>query len=79
VIDVNDLPARLYDSAKADRATRLALLPPCPEEARETARHYETASVNRGWLVQTFGDRREAIEWLQEKGPSNKTDAGDSR
>ena len=66
ILDIHSLPARLYDSAEVNRETRLALLPPHPKEAREIARHYVNACLNRGWIVRTFEDRKNAIEWLTE-------------
>ena len=77
ILDIHDLPAKLYDSAEVNRATRLALLPPHPKDAREIARHYVNACLNRGWIVQTFEDRQNAIEWLMKNDSFSDEDEYD--
>ena len=74
VYEVHDLPAQLYDNAKATRAACLALLLPGPKDAREKANHYATACTNRGWHVQLFDNRLKAVEWLQKMQFPQKSD-----
>jgi len=36
------------------------------EELRDNAEFFETVCINRGWAVQRFTDREQAIRWLSE-------------
>ncbi len=74
IFDVHNLPEQLYVSAKADRTTHIAVVLPPSQEARKITLYFETACVNRGWCVQTFEERQDAIDWLQKKKTSNKLD-----
>ena len=53
---------------KIRRPMYIAVVEPLSEEARQDARFYETVCVNRGWSVETFQERREAIDWLVARG-----------
>lgn len=68
-LDVFVLPHELYVSQNADRNTLMALMLPKNPKARETGQFFETACLNRGWLVRTFDDSQEALAWL--KGASS--------
>ena len=74
ILDVHKLPAEIYKSVHADRTTNIALVSPRLQDAIKIAKHYETASVNRGWNVRMFQDRTQAIAWLLEKKPSTGAD-----
>jgi hypothetical protein len=65
-----DLPTKQYIEEQADRLSRVAILPPTDPDAREAARFYETVCRNRGWLVQVFSERQEAVDWMTGPGGS---------
>ncbi len=64
LLDLFDLPAEQYAAEKADRSGRVAVVLPRSPRARDAAQFYETASRNRGWMVQAFASRQEAVDWL---------------
>ena len=64
VIDIYKLPAEQYVSEGLSHQIRIALVEPNLPQAKEAARFYETVCVNRGWSVQLFSHRDEAIIWL---------------
>jgi len=63
--DLYLFPASRYESEQVDRRSRIAILSPRDEKAREATHFYQVACVNRGWSVQMFADRQEAIGWLR--------------
>ena len=63
-IDIYKLPTEDYGKAKVDRRTRIAVVLPEAEDARNAALFYEDASRNRGWNVRTFADHATAVSWL---------------
>jgi hypothetical protein len=63
--DLYLLPASRYESEQVDRRSRIAILSPRDEKAREATHFYQIACVNRGWTVKVFADRQEAIGWLR--------------
>ena len=63
--DLFQLPASQYEREQADRRSRIAILSPRDEKAREATHFYQTACVNRGWTVKLFADRQAAIGWLR--------------
>jgi hypothetical protein len=65
LIDLYLLPASQFEREQADRRSRVALIPPADEKAREAIHFYQTACVNRGWTVKLFADRQAAIGWLR--------------
>lgn len=79
VLDLYDLPA-LYEELGFKRSSKAALVLPIKSAAAaEDVRFYETVCINRGWQVQVFTERQEAVEWLRQTKPSNKPDAGDGK
>ena len=77
LVNIYDLPDKQYVEENADRSGRVALLlPPSPRE-KEAVQFYETVCKNRGWNVQTFLERQEAIDWLARGASSSKPDAGE--
>ena len=76
LLDLNDVEAfdvstfDLYDrpeqwrGLRAKSKNRLALHVPDSKEIMKAARFYETVCRNRGWNVQIFSQRQEAIDWL---------------
>ncbi|KAA3629905.1 MAG: hypothetical protein DWQ09_02425 [Proteobacteria bacterium] len=77
MIDILDLPEKQYIEEEADRSGRIALIMPTSLRTKEAVEFYETACKNRGWNVQTFLEREEAVRWLTDDKSSNKTDSGD--
>ncbi|HEX5130724.1 MAG TPA: hypothetical protein VFV90_13300 [Usitatibacter sp.] len=65
VIDLHALPHREYVKAEVDRRTRIAVVQPTNEKARQGARFYEDACRNRGWNARILPDRDTAIAWLK--------------
>ena len=63
-MDIYYLPNRQYIEEEADRAGRVALILPTEKKQKEYAQFYETVCVNRGWYVNTFDSRDEALDWL---------------
>ena len=66
LIDIYTLPSEQYIEEEADRFGRVAVVPSDSPEVREAARFYETVCINRGWMVQVFEDRGEAVAWLDD-------------
>jgi hypothetical protein len=62
-VDIYNLP-QYYDELKSDRQNRLTLILPAAEEAINTVEFYRTVCRNRGWNVENFKKRQEAIDWL---------------
>jgi len=64
LVDVFDLPTKLFPEKGSNRQTKIALILPLIKEPKEIAEFLETASVNRGWLMKVFEKRHSAIAWL---------------
>ncbi len=62
--DLYDLPTHQYPAMNLDRQSHVAVVLPKQSKEQEDARFYETACINRGWLVKLFPDCAEGIEWL---------------
>ena len=75
--DLFELPDKQYPAEGKSRQSRIALVLPKSPELIKAARFYETACLNRGWCVQLFPNRDEAIQWLTSTDSSNKPDADD--
>lgn len=58
-----DLP-QMYVDAEISRTGRTAVIMPTSKEGIDAARFYENVCFNRGWTVQLFETKREALEWL---------------
>ena len=69
IMEVYDLP-RQYEERGFRKANRLALVWPKVPAARHIAVFYDTVCNNRGWKVQPFDARDEAVAWLTSNGPS---------
>ena len=70
-VETHDLSTlKLYEQPehwkglRAKGKNRLALIVPDSKEIINAAAFYETVSRNRGWNVQIFSERQEAIDWL---------------
>ena len=64
VIDVLEIPSKVYFEKKMDRAHRIAVVEPLDPDSRWISEFYENASFNRGWQVRSFADRGGAVAWL---------------
>ena len=64
IFDLLDLPVRQYPAANLYYQGRVAVVLPKRPKEQQDARFYETACVNRGWLVKLFPNRDEGIAWL---------------
>ena len=78
LLDVYDLPTKQYLEESADRFGRVAVLLPSCSKTREAVQFYETVCKNRGWMVQVFSNRQEAIDWLTYHHSSYKSVAVDA-
>ena len=65
IIDLYDLPDKIYTDHKARRSTRIAFIPPMIRESSELTRFFENAAKNRGWTIEIFKDRKNALSWLK--------------
>ena len=65
-VDIYALPTREYPKADLDRRTRIAIVQPTNDRAREAARFYESTCRNRGWNARVQPDRESALAWLKE-------------
>ena len=77
LLDVYDLPTKQYLEEEADRLGRVAVILPSCSKAKEAVQFYETVCRNRGWMVQTFSRRQEAVDWLTHCNSCNISDAVD--
>lgn len=66
MVDLIELP-RQYSDEGLNRETCIALVIPANKELHGVTQFYETVCVNRGWQVQTFETREQAIEWLTQR------------
>ena len=73
--DVYNLPSKQYLEEGADRSGCVALILPTSPKEKEAVQFYETVCQNRGWNVQAFSERQEAIDWLTGGTSSGKPDA----
>ena len=71
-IDLYALPKR-WLNLQADRRNRSAVLVPDVPAIRQQAKFYESACINRGWQVQVFSKRQDALDWSMAEHSSNKT------
>lgn len=65
ILDVLEIPVKVYSENRMDRTSRIAVVRPTDEESHWITDFYENASVMRGWEVQTFSNRDDAMHWLQ--------------
>lgn len=64
LLDVHELPNKQYVAEKADKSARLAVVLSTSRFEREAALFYRDACQNRGYKVEAFDDRQQAITWL---------------
>src|SRR5436305_11897167 len=60
IIDVFVLPTKTYGQEEVDPRTRMALVLPAVESARQRVLFFEDACRNRGWNARVLPDRRSA-------------------
>jgi hypothetical protein len=63
VSDILDLPQQ-YEEGGFSRSNRLAFVWPRHPAAKVVAEFYDDVCNNRGWRVQPFDTRDEAVAWL---------------
>ncbi len=64
IFSLLNMPGEQYVKEDLDRRSKIAVVLPMSERTKEDALFYETASTNRGWNVQSFESRSDALEWL---------------
>ena len=77
ILDIHNLPDMQYIEEEADRSGRVALMLPSSPREKEAVKFYETVCKNRGWDVQAFTEKQEAINWLTRLATFDKPDEGD--
>ena len=63
-LEILEIPEKVYFEKGMERTSRIAAVVPREPESHWIAEFYENASVNRGWRVQWFLNRHDAIGWL---------------
>ena len=64
LMDLYDLPDKIYPDNNARHDTRIALIFPERRKSRELANFFQTAAKNRAWIIELFEDREKALSWL---------------
>jgi len=77
ILDLVDLPDRLYVEEDMSRRIRVAVVSPRPPKKEGNVRFYETSCLNRGWQVRLWPNRDDAIEWLTITNPSDKKNSSE--
>ena len=67
-MDVYEIPGR-YQEGGLSRSSRFALVLPELRAAHEIVTFYDNVCNNRGWSIQPFATRDEAIAWLTDDRP----------
>ena len=65
LIDVYNLPEKVYPEHNVRRDTRIAFILPTQSKGKELAHFFKTAAKNRGWKIELFEERKDAISWLR--------------
>ena len=65
-VKIYELPTRQYHEEGLNPDSKIALIRPQIERYHGIARFYENISNVRGWKVQTFDTRVQALDWLLE-------------
>lgn len=68
ILDVLEIPAKVYAEKRMDRASSMAVVKPTDPESHWIAEFYSNASVMRGWIAEVFSERASAVTWLQDLG-----------
>ena len=63
-MEIYDLPDKIYPEYKSRRDTRIAFILPAHQRSKELAHFFQTAAKNRGWLIELFKNREDALFWL---------------
>ena len=63
-IEIYDLPDKIYPEYESRRAFIL----PTNKQSKETAYFFKTAARNRGWIIELFKNREDALFWLTKTG-----------
>ncbi len=67
---------KLYEAEGLSRSIPVVYVMPRLPKVREAAHFWETVCRNRGWFIQMFENREDAMEWLKATISANKADAG---
>lgn len=70
--NIYNLPTEQYDSEGLSHQAHIALVEPRSEIEKEATQFYQSVCLHRGWIVQLFQSRDEAIKWLMSADLSNK-------
>jgi len=73
-MEIYQLP-EFYDSTEASRQSKWALILPPAGQIREDTKFYSTVCQNRGWYLQAFDARQEAVDWLLTDSDKYRTDS----
>lgn len=72
-LSIYEIPAKIYPEKNVERTSHIAILGPESSLSKKMVTFFVTACVNRGWLVSTFQDYQNAIEWLTAESSRQET------
>jgi hypothetical protein len=64
LMELYDLPDKIYSKLNARRDTRFAFILPINSKAKKLAHFFQTTAKNRGWKIKLFKERKDALSWL---------------
>ena len=64
--DVYDIVTHMYSEEGSRSSWKIAITTPESPAAREQVRFYVIACKNRGWKIEEFAERKDALKWLLE-------------
>lgn len=68
--DVYNIIRKMYQELGSRADWRIAIVTPETTKAAEQVHFYVTACQNRGWVVEEFPNKEDAIDWLIKNSPS---------
>ena len=74
-LDLYDIPQTLYPAEHVQHKSRIAIILPESPTSKEMDKFFETACINRGWIVKSFSRYENAVSWLQPQSFNHSTDS----
>lgn len=69
--DLYDIVEHMYSEEGSRVEWMMAITTPESQTAREQVHFFVNLCKNRGWRIEEFADRKNAVEWLLEQSPSS--------
>jgi len=69
--DVFHIVENMYREEGSRAHWRMAILTPESAAARTQVNFFVTVCKNRGWIIEEFAQRKEAIDWLLKQSPAS--------